>query len=76
MSDQKNIEKKLSESRVRIITHQNVRYEGILYQINSKEKTVALKNVKSFGTEDRETDKVIDAKERVYEFIVFRSDEI
>lgn len=76
MSDQKNIEKKLSESRVRIITHQNVRYEGILYQINSKEKTVALKNVKSFGTEDRPTDKVVNAKERIYEFIVFRSDEI
>ena len=76
MSDQKNIEKKLSKSRVSILTHKNVRYEGILYQINSKEKTIALKNVKCYGTEGRPSDKDFDAKERNYEFIVFRSDEI
>ncbi len=72
----KNIEQNLSESKVRIITHSNIRYEGTLYQINQKEKSIALKNVISFGTEDRVQDKVIPSSDFVYEFIVFKSVDI
>ena len=48
-----NVENKLNEQPVRIITYSNIRFEGTLYQINPKEKTIALKNVKNYGTEDR-----------------------
>ena len=66
----------LNNAKIRIITNSDIRYEGILYKINPEEKTITLKNVKSFGTEDRRTDKVLPASELIYEYIVFRSIEI
>ena len=67
---------KLSNARVRIITKSEIRYEGMLYQINAGEKTVALKDVYSFGSEDRLKDKFVPASDVPYEFIVFKSNEI
>ena len=67
---------KLSNARVRIITKSEIRYEGTLYQINAGEKTVALKDVYSFGSEDRLKDKFVPASDVPYEFIVFKSNEI
>lgn len=76
MSSQPASEKTSGEARVQIMTNSNVRYEGILYRINPTEKTIALKNVRSFGTEDRVSDKVVPSSNIIYEFIVFRSSEI
>lgn len=66
----------LNNAKIRIITNSDIRYEGILYKINPEEKTITLKNVQSFGTEDRRTDKVQAGSSLLYEYIVFRSIEI
>lgn len=67
---------KLSNARVRIITKSGIRYEGVLYQINAGEKTVALKDVYSFGSENRLEDKFVPPSDTPFEFIVFKSSEI
>lgn len=66
----------LNNSKIRIITNSDIRYEGVLYKINAEEKTITLKNVQSFGTEDRRTDKKQAGSSMLYEYIVFRSAEI
>lgn len=66
----------LKDKRIRIITISEIRYEGTLYQINTKDKTIALKNVVSFGTEDRKTDQVIPPSQNVYELIIFKASHI
>lgn len=66
----------LKDKRIRIITISEIRYEGTLYQINTKDKTIALKNVVSFGTEDRKTDQVIPPSQAVYELIIFKASHI
>lgn len=76
MADQKDPNSMLDDAKVRIITKSEIRYEGKLYQINATEKTVALKDVKSFGSEDRCKDKFVPPSDVVYEYIVFRSCEI
>ena len=66
----------LNNAKIRIITNSDIRYEGTLYKINPDEKTITLRNVQSFGTEDRRADKVQPASALIYEYIVFRSIEI
>lgn len=66
----------LKDKRIRIITISEIRYEGILYQINTKDKTIALKNVVAFGTEDRRADQVIPPSQNVYELIIFKASHI
>lgn len=44
------------DNRIRIITNSGIRYEGKLYEINQKERTIALQDVASFGSEDRRSD--------------------
>ena len=76
MNSSQSGDQTLNNAKIRIITNSDIRYEGILYKINPEEKTITLKNVKSFGTEDRRSDKVLPASELIYEYIVFRSIEI
>jgi len=63
---------------VSLISSLDVRYEGILFTIDPNESTVALQNVKCMGTEDRQPpgDKAIPKSDTVYEFIIFRGENI
>lgn len=62
---------------VTLISSLDVRYEGILFTIDPNESTVALQNVKCLGTEDRQKgDKAIPKSDTVYEFIIFRGENI
>jgi len=62
---------------VTLISSLDVRYEGTLFTIDPNESTVALQNVRCLGTENRQTgSKSIPASETVYEFIIFRGENI
>jgi len=54
------------------------RYVGTLHEINSESSTVALENVKSFGTEGRrgKPEEEIPPSDQIYEYIVFRGSDV
>ncbi|GAP85556.1 putative g2 m phase checkpoint control protein [Rosellinia necatrix] len=65
-------------SRISLISKSDIRYSGILHEINSEESTVSLENVKSYGTEGRRgnpSDEVA-ASDQIYEYIVFRGSDV
>ena len=63
-------------SRISLISKNEIRYEGILYDINKQDTTIALKDVRSFGTENRQADKVVPPNDKTYDFIKFRGIDI
>eukprot|EP00616_Rhizochromulina_sp_CCMP1243_P009019 CAMPEP_0118964054 /NCGR_PEP_ID=MMETSP1173-20130426/1830_1 /TAXON_ID=1034831 /ORGANISM="Rhizochromulina marina cf, Strain CCMP1243" /LENGTH=421 /DNA_ID=CAMNT_0006912475 /DNA_START=104 /DNA_END=1370 /DNA_ORIENTATION=- len=63
-------------SRISLISKKEIRYEGILYDINKRDATIALKNVRSFGTEDREAPIAVKPSQDVHEFVKFRGMDI
>uniref|UniRef100_V5HUA2 Sm domain-containing protein n=1 Tax=Ixodes ricinus TaxID=34613 RepID=V5HUA2_IXORI len=63
-------------SKISLISKSEIRYEGILYTIDTRESTVALAKVRSFGTEDRPTDRPVAPRDEVYEYIIFRAHDI
>ena len=54
-------------SKISLISNAEIRYEGTLYTINTEESTIALQNVKSFGTEGRKKPEVPKSNE-MYQF--------
>ncbi|SBS86900.1 trailer hitch homolog, putative [Plasmodium ovale] len=62
-------------SKISLISNSEIRYEGILYTINTHESTVALQNVRSFGTEGRRQPDIPPSSE-IYDFIIFRGKDI
>ncbi len=71
-----------SGSRISLISKKNIRYEGTLYSINEAESTVALENVRSYGTEGRElldttgASTFVPPMDIVHAYLLFRGQDI
>ncbi|CAF1067225.1 unnamed protein product [Didymodactylos carnosus] len=63
-------------SKISLVSKAKIRYEGILYTIDANESTVALAKVRSYGTEDRPTERPVPAREEIFEYIIFRGADI
>ncbi|XP_047438532.1 protein LSM14 homolog B-like isoform X1 [Mugil cephalus] len=63
-------------SKISLISKAQIRYEGILSSVDTDRSTVALAKVKSYGTEDRYTDRPVPPKDEIYEYIIFRGSDI
>lgn len=64
-------------SHISLISKSAIRYEGILYTIDTIASTVALQNVRSFGSEGRERPEgPAPPMEKVFEYIIFRGQDI
>ncbi|KAM3078064.1 hypothetical protein ACMFMG_002634 [Clarireedia jacksonii] len=65
-------------SRISLVSRSDIRYVGTLHEINSENSTVALENVKSYGTEGRKenADEEIPPSDSTYEYIVFRGSDV
>ncbi|XP_038551453.1 protein LSM14 homolog B-like isoform X2 [Micropterus salmoides] len=63
-------------SKISLISKAQIRYEGILSSVDTDRSTVALAKVKSYGTEDRHSDRPVPPKDEIYEYIIFRGSDI
>ena len=59
-----------------VFASSEIRYEGSLYSIDTKNSTITLAKVKSFGTEDRPTDCPAAPRDEVHEYTIFRGTDI
>ncbi|CAI2166954.1 15269_t:CDS:2 [Funneliformis geosporum] len=65
-------------SKISLISRSDIRYVGILHSINSADSTVALEQVRSYGTEGRRgsPSEEIPPSDNVFEYIVFRGSDV
>lgn len=62
-------------SKISLVSNSDIRYEGILYTINTQESTIALQSVRCCGTEGRKVPEIPPSSE-IYDFIIFRGQDI
>ncbi|PSN50788.1 Protein LSM14 B-B [Blattella germanica] len=63
-------------SKISLISKADIRYEGQLFTVDPQESTIALANVRSFGTEDRDAKFPIEPQPQIYDYILFRGSDI
>eukprot|EP00586_Coscinodiscus_wailesii_P010264 CAMPEP_0172495598 /NCGR_PEP_ID=MMETSP1066-20121228/72367_1 /TAXON_ID=671091 /ORGANISM="Coscinodiscus wailesii, Strain CCMP2513" /LENGTH=378 /DNA_ID=CAMNT_0013267371 /DNA_START=114 /DNA_END=1247 /DNA_ORIENTATION=+ len=67
-------------NRISLISKKNIRYEGTLYSINEADATVALAEVRSYGTEGREkldpNAAYVPPQDAVHPYLLFRGCDI
>mmetsp|Transcript_24249 Transcript_24249/g.34761 ORF Transcript_24249/g.34761 Transcript_24249/m.34761 type:complete len:301 (+) Transcript_24249:63-965(+) len=68
----------LINSKISLISHQDLRYDGTLFSINTTESSIVLKEVQCLGTEDRVTDpsKKVASNTSVIAFVTFSGNDI
>ncbi|CAH0473852.1 unnamed protein product [Peronospora belbahrii] len=62
-------------SRISLVSKTDIRYEGFLFNIDTRQSTVALQSVRSFGTEGRRTEHVPPSP-HVLQYATFKASEI
>ncbi|KAK2196641.1 bifunctional Lsm14-like [Babesia duncani] len=62
-------------SKISILSNANIRYEGLLFRLNTEDTTLLLQNVKCMGSEGR-GDKQVPPSNKIHDFIVFRGEDI
>ncbi|OWZ14886.1 hypothetical protein PHMEG_00011554 [Phytophthora megakarya] len=62
-------------SRISLVSKTDIRYEGFLFNIDTRQSTVALQNVRSFGTEGRRPEHVPPSP-HVLQYATFKASEI
>lgn len=63
-------------NKISIVTKSEIRYEGILYNINPQDQNITLCNVKSFGTEGRRPGNELAPSPQIHDYIIFRGTDI
>lgn len=68
----------LLNSKISLISHQDLRYDGTLFTINTDESSIVLKDVQCLGTEERISDpaKKIPSNPAIIPFVTFPGEEI
>ena len=63
-------------SKISLISKSEIRYEGILIDVNPQDSTITFEQVRFFGTEGRRPGDEIAPMDRVFDCVVFRSADI
>ncbi|GFE53193.1 glycine-rich RNA-binding, putative [Babesia ovis] len=63
-------------SRITITSNADIRYEGLLYDLNTEDGVVVLQNVRCFGTENRRPHGEVPPSNKLHDFMVFKGEDI